>query len=230
MIRRLALFDIDGTLLTTSGRAVEAMLATIAEVYEAAPEHDGYLMDGKTELRIVHELLASAGRSREQVERGLPEFWGRYAAALERRVDPASTTVYRGVKELIARLSQRDDVAMGLLTGNCEAGARIKLASAGLDGAFAFGAYGEAHEAREELPAVALDAAERYVGRRLSGKHAAVLGDTPNDIRCARPQGLRTIAVATGRYDAAALAAHDPDYLFPDFRDGDAVIAAIMAD
>ena len=230
MIRRLALFDIDGTLLTTNGRAVEAMVAALGAVYGCRPHTDGFLMDGKTELRIVHDLLEHEGLHSGQVVQGLAEFWPRYAVELKKRVHPGEITVYMGVRELIGKLRRRSDIMMGLLTGNCPAAADIKLNAAGLAGEFAFGAYGQDHLEREALPGLALDEAERRYGLGLSGKAVAILGDTPNDILCGRPMGLRTIAVATGRFGAAELKKYRPDHLFEDFADGDAVAEAILSD
>jgi phosphoglycolate phosphatase-like HAD superfamily hydrolase len=230
MIRRIALFDIDGTLLHTRGRAVEALLRALGDVYGAAPENDGYLMDGKTELRIVHELLAASGHERGTVEAGLPRFWTRYAETLKECIHFRDTHVYKGVRELITRLRERGDIALGVLTGNCPAAARIKLEAAGLDGDFGFGAFGESHEQREDLAGLALEAARKNLGIALTGRAVSVLGDTPNDIRCARPLGLRAIAVATGRYGAGELEPHRPDYLFADFSNGAAVEAAILAE
>jgi phosphoglycolate phosphatase-like HAD superfamily hydrolase len=227
---RLALFDIDGTLLTTNGRAVQAMMAALETVYNVRPESDGYLMDGKTELRIVHELLEQMGLDHEAVRSRLPEFWRRYARELEARVHPATTTVYIGVRELISRLREEPSVTVGLLTGNCAAAARIKLEAAGLAEAFAFGAFGQDEEDRNALPAVALAEAERRIGVRLGGQSVSILGDTPNDVACARPLGLRAIAVATGRYGSEALAACGPDYLFADFSDAEAVMRAVFED
>ena len=229
MIARIALFDIDGTLLTTNGQAVEAMMAAMEEVYGLRPDSDGFLMDGKTELRIVHELMAGCGVGRQAVTAGLAQFWHRYAGHLDKRILPGRITVYTGVRELISRLLKRDDVLIGLLTGNCPAAARCKLGAAGLGGSFAFGAYGHEHEERGDLPSLALAEAHRRYGVRLAGKDVVVLGDTPNDILCARPWGLRTIAVATGRFGREELESYRPDSLFADFSDGDAVLCSIFS-
>jgi len=230
MIKRIALFDIDGTILTTQGRAVKAMMAAMMDVYGVQPENDGFLMDGKTEFRIVHELLKDAGLARAEVEARLPRFWDRYALALQKCIHSHAIHVYPGVGELIERLRSRGDVGMGLLTGNCPQAARIKLEAAGLQDAFGFGAFGDRHEAREDLAGLALVAARKRFGAAIKPHAVSVLGDTPNDVRCARPLGLRAIAIATGQYDRSALAEHDPDYLFDDLTDGAAVEAAILAE
>jgi len=228
-MKRLVLFDIDGTLLTTNGRAVRAMMAAYRHVYGCAAAALPYRMDGKTELQITLELMMLAGLSREDVIAGLPRFWPYYAEALERHVTPDTTTVHPGVAEVVSAVGADSDCVLGLLTGNCEFAARKKLECAGLAG-FVLGAYGEHHERRDQLPEVARDAAERMTGRRFSGKEIVILGDTPNDIACGRSLGVKAIAVATGRFPPEELAGHEPDAVFPTFADVPAVIRAIHAD
>lgn len=227
-ISRLLLFDIDGTLLHTSGNAVQALLAALESVYGKTPPSDGFLMDGKTELRIVHELLAMSRLARQDVESRLHEFWPSYAIELKKRILPATTVVYEGVRELIKALGQREDVLIALLTGNCEAAARVKLDAAGLGGAFSFGIFGQHHEDRQRLPRLALDEAERRFDIRLAGKAVVIVGDTPADILCAKPLGLRSIAVATGRYTADDLASFRPDYVFENLSDIVSILRAIF--
>jgi phosphoglycolate phosphatase-like HAD superfamily hydrolase len=100
-MKRLVLFDIDGTLLTTHGRAVRALLAAYGHVYGLDASALDYRMDGKTELQITHELMALAGLTCEQVAARLPEFWRRYAKELERHVSSDTTTVHPGVPEVV---------------------------------------------------------------------------------------------------------------------------------
>ncbi len=227
-MKRLVLFDFDGTLLTTHGRAVQAMLAAYGHVYGRDAAALDYRMDGKTELQITHELMALAGLTRAEVAARLPDFWRRYAEELERHVSSGTTTVHPGVPQVVRALAADPDCVLGLLTGNCEAAARKKLRCAGLDG-FVVGAYGEHHERREELPAVAAERAERLTGRRFRGKEIVILGDTPNDIACGRALGVKAIAVATGRFSPQELARHAPDAVFPTFADVPAVLRAIHA-
>jgi phosphoglycolate phosphatase-like HAD superfamily hydrolase len=228
-MKRLVLFDIDGTLLTTNGRAVQAMMAAYRRVYGREAADLPYRMDGKTELQITLELMTLAGVAREEVIAGLPRFWPHYAEELEQRVTPDTTTVHPGVAEVVAAVGADPDCVLGLLTGNCRFAARKKLECAGLDG-FVVGAYGELHERRDELPAVAREAARRITGRRYSGKEIVILGDTPNDIACGRALGVKAIAVATGRFAPEELAGHEPDAVFPTFADVPAVLRAIRSE
>ena len=122
-----------------------------------------------------------------------------------------------GVCELLDALEERDDVVLGLLTGNLEAGARAKLSSAGIDpDRFEVGAYGSDHELRGELPAVAQRRAREELGLDIAGADVVVIGDTPADLHCGRGIGARAIGVATGHYSVDELSQHQPAAVFAD--------------
>jgi phosphoglycolate phosphatase-like HAD superfamily hydrolase len=137
--------------------------------------------------------------------------------------------LYPGVRELIEALVARADAVVGLLTGNIEAGARIKLRSTGLWPHFRLGAYGSDDADRTRLPRVAAGRAEALVGRAFGGPDTVIIGDTPRDIGCARAFGARAIAVATGWHSVEDLATHRPDRVFADFSDREPALAAIFA-
>jgi phosphoglycolate phosphatase-like HAD superfamily hydrolase len=224
----LVLFDIDGTLLSTQGQSVRAMQVAYAAVYGRDPSPIAYRMDGKTELQITYELMGLAGLSRAEIEAGLPRFWQRYELELRQHVTAERTRVFPGVAAAVDRICRLPRALLGLLTGNCEPAARIKLQAARLDG-FAMGAYGADHEDRAQLPAVAVKLAEQVSGKRFQGKEIVIIGDTPNDIQCGRGLGVKSIAVATGRFSTQELAAHAPDFVFPDLSDLPALLRAVEA-
>jgi phosphoglycolate phosphatase-like HAD superfamily hydrolase len=133
-----------------------------------------------------------------------------------------------GVPELLDALETRDDVVLGLLTGNLRAGAAIKLTAAGVDIArFRVGAFGSDHHHRPELPAIAQRRAREELGLDVPGERVVVIGDTPADIECGRGIGARAIAVATGRYSVEELERHAPFAVFPTLADTNAVVRAI---
>jgi len=225
--RKLVLFDIDGTLISTRGDGVRAMMETYSAVWKCDPETVDYSMSGKTEYQISHELLGLLGFSEAEINAGLPEFFRHYPQALHRHLSPKRTLVFPGVAELVERLSKDTSVVLGLLTGNCEEAARIKLEVAGLGG-FVVGAYGEFHKERADLPALAVAMAEQKVGVRFHPTDVILIGDTPNDIRAARMAGARSMAVATGGYSVQDLAPHAPTYLFENLAAVEQVHAAIL--
>lgn len=226
--RHLVLFDIDGTLISTNGDGVRAMMEAYTAVWGRSPAELKYAMSGKTEYQISHELMALLGFTRDEVEERLPEFFRLYPEALRRHLSPERTIVHPGIRELVRMVDEHPAMVLGLLTGNCRAAAEVKLEVAGLDG-FVVSAFGEHHEDRSLLPAVAVEQARERLGTPFAGKTVVVIGDTPNDIRCAHAAGAMAIAVATGRFDEDALAAHGPDYIFPDLSDVNAVMAAIQS-
>lgn len=220
------LFDLDGTLADTGGAGKAALGPAMLEVYGETGPIDSFDFHGRTDPEIVRGLLAAAGRSDADVDSGLQRLWhvylGRLADELDNRGD--GTAPLAGVIELLDTLEADDRFACGLVTGNLEAGARLKLAAVGCADRFSFGGYGSDAEDRNALPPVALRRATHRYGRHFDASEAVVIGDTPADIRCARASGARVLAVATGRHSEAELAAHRPDALMADLADRDRVL------
>ena len=214
-MRRLILFDIDGTLLW-GGPAKHAFVDAMVETYGTTGDHELVSFAGKTDPQIARELLVGAGLDAEEIERGFERLWQRYLSHLEERLRDDPVEVLPGVGGLLDALAEHDDVGVGLLTGNIEGGARLKLGSGGLWGRFAFGSYGSDHEERDALPAIAVGRARALWGDRVRAEHAVVVGDTPRDVACGRAGGTRTLAVATGSYSVAELEAVGPDHVLED--------------
>jgi len=229
-MRRLVLFDIDGTILTSGGAAPRAFRQALEEVFGTSGPTRGYSFAGRTDPQIARDLLLMAGLPAETIDRALPSVWALYTGFLRKELERAPPTVLPGVREILERIEKSTAVAvLGLLTGNVAEGARLKLESAGiLHERFAIGAYGSDHHDRRELPAIAIDRAEAALGHRFEGKRVVIIGDTPFDISCGEHLGVRTIGVLTGSYDRAALAACGPDHLFEDMADTGAVWEAIF--
>ena len=227
---KLVLFDIDGTLLWTDGAGRRAIHDALMEVFGSTGPADHWF-DGKTDRQIVRELMRLDGHDDEWIDARMDELLDKYASNLARELTHPDHTpqLYDGVLELLDALEQREDVMLGLLTGNLEVGARAKLRAVGIDpGRFRVGAYGSDHELRPELPAIAQRRACEASGIALPGHDVVVIGDTPADIACGRAIGARAIGVATGRYSVEELAEHDPLTVFADLTDTSSVVAAIV--
>ena len=214
-MRSVILFDIDGTLVR-GGPAKTAFVDAMSETYGTSGPLKEVSFAGKTDPQIARELLLAAGLDHQEIDRGFERLWTRYLANLEALLPDDPVDVLPGVVELLDALAGEDDVAVGLLTGNIQGGARLKLSSGGLWEHFGFGSYGSDHEERDELPAIAVGRAREIYGEVISAELAVVVGDTPRDVACGKAGGTRTIAVATGTYTADALAASEPDHLLDD--------------
>ena len=226
----LVLFDIDGTLLWTDGAGRRAIHRALIEVFGVTGPTDHWF-DGKTDPQIVRELMRVAGHGDEHIDARMEPLFDRYVKCLHEELrDPAhSAQPLPGVHALLDALAERDDVILGLLTGNLAGGARAKLQAVGIDPErFLVGAYGSDHELRPQLPAIAQRRAREALGVDIAGESIVVIGDTPADIQCGRGVGARAIGVATGRYTVEALAEHGATAAFADLTDTDAVVRAIV--
>jgi phosphoglycolate phosphatase-like HAD superfamily hydrolase len=162
---------------------------------------------------------ARAGGGSEHLDGVIRHMETELAAATE--VMRASGRVMPGVEELLPRLHEDDGVVQSVLTGNTAANAEVKLTTFGLDRwlDLEVGAYGSDHADRRELVPIALDRVERLRGRRFSAAQVWVVGDTPNDLACARAAGARCLLVGTGNVPLDELRALEPDAVLPDLAD-----------
>ena len=231
---KLILFDIDGTLLWTDGAGRRAVGAALRDETGSTGPIDTYRLDGKTDPVIVRELLELAGHPDPADPARIAAVCDRYVARLEEELGRSNQArLLPGVRELLAALepAERDGAAMvGLLTGNIERGAVLKLRAAGLEPRrFRVGAYGSDSAVRAELPAIAAARARALVARDFAGSSIVIMGDTPADVDCGRPIGARTIGVATGHFDVPALQRAGAAAVLADLADTSAALAAIFA-
>jgi phosphoglycolate phosphatase len=256
-MHRLALFDIDCTLIDAHGAGGRAILQAISDVYGVTGELGDYSFhgrtdpgiirdiaglwgaadpdvvvgryEGETQPQVVHDLAERLGTPADVIDARVEECIEHYVELLRGEVERGRIELLPGVEELVTALAADDRVMLGLLTGNVAAGARLKLEPTGIWPLFEVAAFGSDSGFRPDLPAVAVARAEELSGRRFTGKEVAVLGDTPADVECGASLGVKAIAVATGRHGAEELAAHHPDYLFTDLSDWRAAFEAILA-
>ena len=229
---RLVLFDIDGTLLSAGRVARDAILRALEAAYgwKYTADHEDrgkFDFSGKTDPQIVRELVIGEVGS-ERFESDLPRALDLYLEELERQLTPGTVVPKPGIPELLARLAAEPGVTLGLLTGNLERGARLKLAPPGFNGYFPFGAFGSDSADRYELPPVAVARALAHTGRRFEGKSIVIVGDSVHDVACGRSLGVRAVAVATGPTRPEKLAAQAPDALLEDFADTACALSAIL--
>lgn len=226
---RLVLFDVDGTLVTARGAGRRAMARALAAVFGATGPIERYDFRGKTDPQIVADLMRAAGFGPMEIATRLDVFYARYLDELSAEIGRGEhVALMPGIGDLIPRLSRHPGTVVGLLTGNVEGGARLKLAPTGLWSYFRVGAYGSDDADRSRLPAVAVRRAEALVGRPIAPERVLVIGDTPLDIDCARAFGAVAVAVATGQHRAEELAACRPDLLFSDFSDVRRALATLL--
>jgi phosphoglycolate phosphatase-like HAD superfamily hydrolase len=201
---KLVLFDIDGTLLRAGPQVGRILLAAMDEIFgvgiaEAVrASAAGYDFAGRTDSRITLDLLAAGGIEESLARPRLHELRQRYGERLAAELDPSKMRLLPGVRELLCRCLARDDLALGLLTGNWEVGARAKLAPFGLNDCFPFGAFGDDGTERWELPPKALARAHQHLGHAIADQDVVIIGDTLHDVECGRVHGLDVLAVATG--------------------------------
>lgn len=227
---RLVLFDIDGTLLSSGGVGRASMQLALSEVF-GSPGNASYRYDGKTDKQIVRDVMRLEGHSDQHIDSRMDTLIDLYLAGLKQGIESRKFDVrpLEGVLEILDALEVRDDVVLGLLTGNVEMGARAKLSAAGIDpNRFRVNAFGSDHEHRPKLPAIAQRRAGEHLGREVSGEKVIVIGDTPADIECGRELGARAIGVASGHYSVADLEKHSPYAVFPSLADTGKVLATIL--
>jgi phosphoglycolate phosphatase len=225
---RLFLFDIDGTLLTAHGAGRRALESAMLATYGTAGDVNRYDFRGKTDPLIVSELVTGAGIPRRTVEDRLAACFDAYVVFLGALLaDGHPVDLIPGVAGVVEALRQRPDALVGLLTGNIQRGAELKLAPTGLLPVFRLGAYGSDDRDRRRLPAVARARAEALLGAEIPFDRVTVIGDTPLDVDCAAACGARAVAVATGQHSLEELACCSPHLLLPGFQDVQAVVAAL---
>ncbi len=220
---KLILFDIDGTLLISDGAGTRAANRAFEAIHGVANVMEGIDAAGKTDPLILEEMYRN-GLERSYTSIEAEELYALYVGYLEEEVAKSREfTVMPGVRPLLGLLGDKQDVVMGVATGNIERGAMIKLGHCGLDRHFKLGGYGSDSAIRQELILIAIERAKCHLQYNKEFQKVFVIGDTPHDISHGKAAGAITIAVATGSYTAKQLDEHEPDYLFDDLSKTDLV-------
>ena len=244
---KLLLFDVDGTLVLTGGAAVRAMNDAFEEVFGVAGAFEHVPMPGRTDGAILQDAFTRAVPQSQiladalaatgvhpvdgEIARYKAAYFARFAEEIQKPVpvDPLQAVRYRfkgvlpGVREVLEALDGRPDVFLGLLTGNYEQGARIKLEYFDLWRYFRCGAYGDDSLDRHALVPVAVARSRQAGCPAVDPRDVVIIGDTPLDVACARDAGVSCLAVATGGFSADALRAAGADTVFESLLDTAAV-------
>jgi phosphoglycolate phosphatase-like HAD superfamily hydrolase len=216
----LILFDIDGTLTLTGGAGMRAMNRACADVVGHDNAMDGVALAGRTDWIILDDILRNAGRALDATL--LDQLRRRYVAHLAEEIQLPGRGVkdmMPGIRPLLDALQRREDVALGLLTGNFLEGARIKLEYFDLWRYFPCGAFGGDSANRNDLVPVAIRRARECGIADVQPSDVLVVGDTPHDVACARVAGATPVAVATGGYSVEQLRETGAEIVFRDLSD-----------
>jgi len=220
--KRLLLFDIDSTLVSTLGAGIKALQQIIERHYGVPDDLSDVEIAGRTDVTIATSILQKyrIEPSRENLEAFLDE----YVAGLAKLLPQLRGRVLPGIREILERLKPRPDRVLALLTGNLRRGAELKLKHYGLWEFFEFGAFADDHHDRNELGAFARRRAQEKHGHNFDSAQIDVIGDTGHDVACGKAFGARTIAVGTGSWSRERLQASQPDFFFEDLSDVEDVI------
>lgn len=223
--QKILLFDIDGTLLEPAGVGRLCCRRALEDVLGFSGTFDSVEMAGRTDWQIVNDLLSNAGLAENQID-GYRE---KIFTALTDHIALAAPTSRMhplpGVLDLLDRLAEEPRYILGLVTGNVRQTVPHKMQAVGIDPAlFRFGAFGDEHQDRNNLPTLALHRLGQLLGCQVRPETVLVIGDTPHDIACARHADLKVLGVGTGVFPIEDLAKHQPDYLLKDLSDTEAVM------
>jgi len=226
---KLLLFDIDGTLIRSHSAGRTALRQALQELFGTAGPIDSYRMGGKTDLRIVTDLLTAVGFSAEQIAAQMPATFAKLVERAHEVFPEQDIVPCPGVLSLLECLNRRQDVLLGLLTGNIESTAPLKLRAAGIDPPqFRVGAFGSEALDRNQLPDIAMNRANQLTDFPFAGNNTVIIGDTPADILCARAGKATAVAVASGWHSVSTLARYQPDHLFENLADTATVMSVLL--
>ncbi len=224
-MKKLILWDIDGTLIVSGRAGIHSLERAFEKLHGRKPDFSQLDVFGRTDKWIAQQVLAhhDLPANPENVHAYLEA----YLTVLHEEVRARPGRLLPGILELLETLHHRPDTAQGLLTGNLQRGARIKLEHYKVWHYFAFGAFGDDSPIRNELGPHALRRAKERHAFEFAPERTFVIGDTPHDIECGKIIGAKTIGVATGKYSVPDLLAHQPTAAFTDFADPAAFLRVI---
>ncbi len=215
---RLVLFDIDGTLVHTGGAGVKAFAKVFQVEFNAHDHLEKLKFAGRTDTSLVREFFSY--HDIEPTKENFARFFEHYVFWLDYILNHSHTEACPGVWEFIGALKALPKPPLlGLLTGNIQLGAEIKLRHFDLWKEFETGAFADDNENRDLIAVAARERGRRILGSDLRDDEILVIGDTPFDIRCGRAINAKVLAVATGGATLEELKKHSPDWAVKDLRE-----------
>jgi phosphoglycolate phosphatase len=226
----LFLFDIDGTLITSGGAGEHALKLAIHDHFGVAVGEAlaGIEIAGRTDKRITQTVFEKFGGGEFDAAK-VTQFLDTYLGYLSVQLPQKEGRLLPGIIDLLDALKAKEGVSLALLTGNLERGAELKLAHYGVWHYFEFGAYADDSADRNQLGPVAQARAREKHGIEFPPERIFILGDTEHDIACGRAIGAKTVAIATGNFSSEELARHQPDFLYEDLSNVEAVLCDLFA-
>jgi len=228
MLKKLVLFDIDGTLLSVNSVNRRILMDALREVYGTEGSAGTHDFAGKMDSIIIYEVLHNAGLSDGVIAEKFDKAKQTYIEMFRMQSKSTDVVLMDGVRKLLDELSAHSELIVGLLTGNFEGSGRHKLLLPDINHYFPFGAFADDGASRNELPRVAVEKAYQLTGKRFSEQNIIIIGDTEHDIACARVLNAKSIAVATGSYSTEELKKHNPHILYKNLCETDIVISEIL--
>ncbi len=214
--QHLYLFDVDGTLLRLDGAGRQALGTAFGDIFQVPSSHDlmqSIRFDGSTDTAILQEAIRRMDLTPERFALHRERFELSYLGHLERLVaEMGAECVLPSIVNVLETL-EKCGATLGLLTGNSEAGARVKLEPFGLNRFFPIGAFGSDHADRVVLAGLARQRLEKESGRSFLPRDIFVIGDSVMDVRCGKAHRFSTVAVTTGWTSREVLLEERPDYL-----------------
>jgi phosphoglycolate phosphatase-like HAD superfamily hydrolase len=232
---RILLWDIDGTLIHSLRRGAfkDYTIPMLEEVFGTAGRLPEMIVSGMTDLQIVGEALKHEGFTHADIRERIDHLRESYMGAMHKATanNQEFFELLPGVRETLQAVADHPRYRSALLTGNIEPAAYLKMKLVGLSEFFDLpGAFGDESHDRRDLPALAYERICKHLQLDLAPEQFIVIGDTPNDIECARHFGARSLAVGTGRlYSRADLLECEPDALLPDFSDTELVVRTLAS-
>ena len=230
---RILLWDIDGTLIRSAnpGGYKVYTIPVLEEIFGTAGRLADMQVSGMTDLQIVFEALSDAGFTQDEILARAEVLVSRLTEEA-RRVTGNGAKFFQllpGVRETLEALASHPRYESALVTGNIKPMAQLKMELVGLDHFFTLpGAFGDESHNRRDLPARAAERIRKHLNLDLAPEQFIVIGDTPNDIDCARHFGARAVAVSTGRmFSEAEILACEPDALLADLSDTELVLRTL---